>query len=216
MALWRKTFWFTVNSPPKFVSTPITIAGVGQGYSYQALATDPENDALRFTLGSKPSGMTITSDGLIQWTPTANQVGKYDIQVIATDDEGASTNQTYTLIAGTTPVNHPPVISSTPVFLAAVGHTYNYQVAATDADNNPITYQLLSAPDGMTIDANTGLLTWANPVAGSYQVVVGADDGNSGAAQGFTLIAKTITPPIIQSTTPPNNAIPNTLKSIIL
>ncbi|WP_189525243.1 putative Ig domain-containing protein [Nostoc sp. 'Peltigera membranacea cyanobiont' 232] len=200
-----------INSPPKFVSTPITIAGVGQGYSYQALATDPENDALIFTLGSKPSGMTITKDGLIQWTPTANQVGKYDIQVIATDDQGASTNQTYTLIAGTTPVNHPPVISSTPVFLAAVGHAYNYQVAATDADNNPITYQLLSAPDGMTIDANTGLLTWANPVAGSYQVVVGADDGKDGAAQGFTLIAKTITPPIIQSTTPPNNAIPNTL-----
>ncbi|MEH2130184.1 MAG: putative Ig domain-containing protein, partial [Nostoc sp.] len=200
-----------INSPPKFVSTPITIAGVGQGYSYQALATDSENDALRFTLGSKPTGMTITSSGLIQWTPTANQVGKYDIQVIATDDEGASSNQTYTLIAGTTPVNHPPAISSTPVFLAAVGHTYNYQVAATDADNNPITYQLLSAPDGMTIDANTGLLTWANPVAGSYQVVVGADDGNSGAAQGFTLIAKTITPPIIQSTTPPTTAIPNTL-----
>ncbi|MEH1791306.1 putative Ig domain-containing protein, partial [Nostoc sp.] len=200
-----------INSPPKFVSTPITTAGVGQGYSYQALATDPENDALIFTLGSKPSGMTITKDGLIQWTPTANQVGKYDIQVIATDNQGASTNQTYTLIAGTTPVNHPPVISSTPVFLAAVGHTYNYQVAATDADNNPITYQLLSAPDGMTIDANTGLLTWATPVAGSYQVVVGADDGTDGAAQGFTLTAKTITPPIIQSTTPPNNAIPNTL-----
>ncbi|MEH1784617.1 MAG: putative Ig domain-containing protein [Nostoc sp.] len=171
-----------INSPPKFVSTPITIAGVGQGYSYQALATDSENDTLRFTLGSKPSGMTITSSGLIQWTPTANQVGKYDIQVIATDDQGASTNQTYTLIAGTTPVNHPPVISSTPVFLAAVGHTYNYQVAATDADNNPITYQLLSAPDGMTIDANTGLLTWATPVVGSYQVVVGADDGKDGAA----------------------------------
>ncbi len=48
-------------------------------------------------------------------------------------------------------------------------------------------------------------------MAGSYQVVVGANDGNSGAAQGFTLQAKTITPPIIQSTTPPTTAIPNTL-----
>jgi hypothetical protein len=53
----------------------------------------------------------------------------------------------------------------------------------------------------MTVDPLTGLTQWQNPVAGTYQVVVGAlDNGGLGAAQGFTLTAKANGLPVIQST----------------
>ncbi|MBD2492233.1 RHS repeat protein [Aulosira sp. FACHB-615] len=75
---------------------------------------------------------------------------------------------------------------------------------ATDPDaGDRLTYQLLSVPagvTGITIDATTGLLTWSNPVAGNYRIVVGAvDDGGLGAAQGFNLTARANNAPVIRS-----------------
>jgi hypothetical protein len=62
-----------INTPPAIVSTPATVAGVNGVYKYQALGTDPENDALRYSLGTKPEGMKIDArTGAIEWTPGAN------------------------------------------------------------------------------------------------------------------------------------------------
>jgi hypothetical protein len=117
------------------------------------------------------------------------------------DSEGATTTQTYTLEVGTTAINHAPEITSTPGLLADLGNPYRYQVQATDPDHNPLTYQLLSAPQGMSIDPLTGLTQWLDPVTGTYQIVVGAlDNQGLGAAQSFTLTAKANGLPVISST----------------
>ena len=39
--------------------------------------------------------------------------------------------------------------------------TYTYNVVATDFENDPISYLLVNGPNGMKIDPNTGVLTWA-------------------------------------------------------
>jgi Putative Ig domain len=53
----------------------------------------------------------------------------------------------------------------------------------------------------MSVDPLTGLTQWQNPIAGTYQIVVGAlDNGGLGAAQGFTLTTKTNGLPVISST----------------
>ncbi|MGA2068563.1 MAG: CARDB domain-containing protein, partial [Thermoguttaceae bacterium] len=57
--------------------------------------------------------------------------------------------------------NTPPVLDSTPVTTATAGQTYQYQVAAHDVNNAALSYLLYSGPAGMTLDAQTGLLTWA-------------------------------------------------------
>jgi hypothetical protein len=47
-----------------------------QFYTYVIVATDPENDTLRFSLGIRPQGMAIDEKtGIITWTPQATQVG---------------------------------------------------------------------------------------------------------------------------------------------
>ncbi len=43
---------------------------------------------------------------------------------------------------------------------AYVDVEYNYDVAAMDADGDTLGYALTTFPDGMTIDAITGLLSW--------------------------------------------------------
>jgi RHS repeat-associated protein len=191
-----------INAPPQITSTPDTRASVGQSYRYQIAATDPENNPLSFSLGQHPTGMLIDAvTGQISWNPDATQLGLQDVTVQVIDSEGAQATQKFIVQVGTTPINHAPEITSTPGLLADLGNPYRYQVQATDPDHNPLTYQLISAPQGMSIDPLTGLTQWLNPIAGTYQVVVSAlDNGGLGAAQGFTLTAKANGLPVIQST----------------
>ncbi|NCR17826.1 MAG: hypothetical protein GPJ22_11125, partial [Microcystis aeruginosa LL13-03] len=195
------------NTPPKLLSIPITKGAFNQPYIYTVVATDPENSPLSYNLGRKPNGMTIDQTGKIQWTPT--QIGNYDIDVLVTDNQGATTTQTYQLVVGTQAINQAPNITSKPLFIANVGNPYQYQIQASDPDGQSLTYQLIESPQGMTINTNTGLVQWNTPITGNYKVVVAAFDSlGLGVTQGYNLTAKVNSLPVIRSTTPPTGAVP--------
>lgn len=194
-----------INAPPQIVSTPTTIAGVGQTYSYQAIATDPENQPINFVLGRAPAGAVLhPQTGVLTWTPQAGQLGSQTVEIQAIDDEGAITTQTFTIQVQAEIVNRAPSITSQPTFVADSSAPYTYQVKATDQDaGDQLTYQLLAGPSGVQIDAQTGLLSWATPEVGTYKIVVGAVDRlGLGAAQGFTLTVRTNQAPVIESIAP--------------
>ena len=60
---------------------------------------------------------------------------------------------------GPIPETRAPIITSTPVTLVETGETYIYDVDATGVPTP--TYALDQGPDGMTIDATTGVIRWA-------------------------------------------------------
>jgi cyclophilin family peptidyl-prolyl cis-trans isomerase len=74
----------------------------------------------------------------------------------------------------------PPEIITLPVKDAFVGQAYAYQVLAIDGPNNVLKFEIRDPkPDGMTIDADTGAITWT-PQAGDaavYSLTVAAVDG---------------------------------------
>ena len=83
------------------------------------------------------------------------------------------------VINGITDQSAPTIISSAPLFVK-VGQLYEYQAVATDADGDDLSYALLQAPDGVTIDPDTGLIGWT-PTAdqqGSTSLVIQVDDGS--------------------------------------
>ena len=186
-----------VNTPPTILSNPVTQAGLNQNYSYQVVGIDPENDTLRYSLGSHPDGMKVDANtGLIEWM--SPNVGNHAVEVLVTDTQGGVGNQTFNLLVGTQAINHAPSITSTPVFTAALGGVYSYDVEAVDPDGGSVSYQLLKKPDGMRIDSVTGAISWDNPITGYHSVVVGVSDaGGLGSAQGFTLIARENSAPVI-------------------
>jgi RHS repeat-associated protein len=188
---------------------------VGDRYAYQVVATDPERDTLVYSLLKKPEGMTIQpTTGLINWQPITAQLGTQSVEVLVVDPDGAQSIQKFGIVVEAQSVNRAPTITSTPVFLAGVGSNYSYQVTAADPDvGNTLTYQLLAGPNGMTINATTGLLSWANPGVGVYQVVVGAvDQGGLGVAQGFSLTARSNNAPTIEPINSSNVAIGTTYR----
>jgi hypothetical protein len=88
-----------------------------------------------------------------------------------------------------------PEILSTPLTEAVAGAEYRYDVNATGYPG-PVTYSLDTKPSGMTIDQETGLITWTPAAGGTYPVVVRASNGTSpDATQSFSVTVPSPPPP---------------------
>ena len=143
------------------------------------------NDAVEVTL-STPLADEVYSITALQTFDLAEPLGQ-----IAFDGEPSDP---ITVTVDT----QPPVIVSQPVLEAFVGEEYMYQVSADDGPNNVLEYGLEgSKPDAMTIDPDTGTVSWtpqpSDPV--SYQLVVVATDGagNQGWRE-FELVVTNVAP----------------------
>lgn len=181
-----------INVAPVFTSTPITTGIENQLYTYQAQATDEQ--PVTYSLKIAPTNMTISSSGLISWTPV---VGTYPISIVAMDNQNAKREQMFILVISQ---NGAPVFTSTPITTGTENQLYTYQVNATD--NQPITYSLLNAPTNMTI-SSTGLISWTPTFqnSGSYSITIVAKDSyNTTSQQNYTLIISNVNvAPVITS-----------------
>jgi hypothetical protein len=95
----------------------------------------------------------------------------------------------YGLYALTYP-NAAPQFISTPLAAATAGQAYSYTAQAQDPDGVLLSYVLIEAPAGMTVDSQTGVVDWA-PTAqtpAEDKVVLRAYDTRGGfATQIFTI-----------------------------
>ena len=124
-------------------------------YHYDANAFD--TDPLSFRLETSPAGMSIDSaTGLISWTPTAPQLGKHAVDLLVSDGRGGTATQRWTVNVFSPSPNHPPAIISAPDLIATIGVPYVYDVNARDPEGSAVTYALVSAPAGATINATSG------------------------------------------------------------
>jgi RHS repeat-associated protein len=176
------------NQLPVITSTPAFFAGTGDIYEYDVEASDPELDTLSYALLQSPVGMTIDSaTGHIEWTPAAGDTGTTVVEVLVTDPSGGGSLQTYSLTV--LAANNLPVISSMPPTTLAAGVVFRYDVLATDADGEFLTYELVSGPDGMLIDG-VGRMFWIPTAAqlGNNDVEVRVTDQRGGSvSQTFTV-----------------------------
>ena len=204
------------NTPPQIISPPPTQLGLGQPYSYQIIANDVDNDELTFTLGIHPEGVEISTDGTLSWTPTPDQVGSHDVEVIVKDSLGNGNGQVYTLVVQSGQVNQAPTIISSPYpdyQRAEVGTPYTYQMEVTDPDGDGLNYELIESPEGMEID-NQGQISWSNPTLGEHTVIVGVDDGFTRALQKFDIQGiQNLEPVISAAANPPTTVFPGELYS---
>ncbi len=164
-----------LNSAPTITSNAITTGTEGSPYSYQVLASDLDGNNLDYVLPVAPSGMSIdTQSGLIQWVPNFDQSGAHLVTVQVNDGLGLSDTQSYELQVSNT--NRVPVIHSIAATSGEVGTAYSYQVQASDADGDSITFSLMTAPLGMTVNSETGLITWVPTTVGEYSAELKASD----------------------------------------
>ena len=141
----------------------------------------------------------------------ANGDSTYEVSLIADDGNGGLTPQTVTVTID--PVNdNAPILSTIGDQAVDEGVELAFTATATDADlpEDTLMFSLdVGAPEGASIDANTGEFTWTPMEAkgpGSFDVTVRVSDGEAGLDdfEIFTItVAELNTAPIITS---PNNA----------
>ena len=154
---------FEVNDPPSIISVPPTSVIEDVEYLYQLEIEDIDDEIFFYELLEYPEGMSINSSGLLSWTALegvsssgAVSIKVYDRPIESSD--GLYDVQNFAL--SVTAVNDPPVIISSAPTIAVQGEEYIYQIDVEDPDDSEFTYLLLNEPEGMTIDFETGLLSW--------------------------------------------------------
>ncbi len=217
---------FGFDHAPEFTTTPTTLISVSAYYSfdgssggtngeyvYNAAATDPENDTLTYTLLQGPPGMAVDpQSGQLTWAPTSTgntsgPDGSVQVALQVSDGRGGTAEQDFTIRTIQNGPNTPPYFTSTPITTAQIGVTYTYDATAFDPDLDYLTFVPgTTVPNGLSIDPDTGIVTWTPTVnqLGLNTVNLDVSDGNNNTAvQTFQVRVGQSpgnTPPVITST----------------
>lgn len=179
-----------VNSPPVF--PPFALLTVREleplRHALAAMDADIPAQRLQFSLISGPQGFTVSPEGILDWTPQESQGGAvYPVTVGITDDGVPALSATGSILIQVVRNNHPPSLTTVAPQTVVEGELLRLTLEAVDPDGpaQRLTFQLISGPAGMTVDAE-GHLTWiptASQSPGSYLTIVRVtDDGNPSAS----------------------------------
>ncbi|HEU4618757.1 MAG TPA: putative Ig domain-containing protein [Gammaproteobacteria bacterium] len=193
------------NSAPKISGTPATAATSGAAYAFTPTASDPDGDALTFTIANRPSWAAFnTATGRLSGTPSASNAGAYSNIVISVSDGKLSASlPAFTITV--TATNSAPTISGTPATSAASGTAYSFTPTASDPDGDALTFTIANRPSWATFNGATGRLSGTPSAsnAGTYSnIVISVSDGTlSASLPAFTItVTATNSAPTISGT----------------
>lgn len=141
-----------VNQPPRFTSEPNLQVSTSGTYTYAPTTFDPQGEAVTVTLTGGPAGMTF-SNGQVVWPLTA-PASSYSVELTATDTEGGSAKQRYTINVHP-PLGLGPIFDSEPITNAVVNQPYSYVPVVTDPDGLPVTFSITNQPSGSQFNTST-------------------------------------------------------------
>ena len=193
----------TVNA----ISVPVTYNGTASTMTY---SVGYSLDGTHFTTISSASTATATgsytvSNDLLTFPTTNNEVitttyttpisvpngTTLTVRVIMLRRNTSTNSATYlglgsVKVVGSTTTSPDPVINSTLTQTGTVGTAIStYTITAT---NNPTIFSASNLPPGLSINTANGQITGTPTASGTYNVTIGADNGNGDGAQTKTLV----------------------------
>ena len=186
-----------INQSPVWQHSSGSLGTFSEGVSItpiSALATDPENSSLTFSItsGALPSGLSLnTSTGIISGTPTGiSSNTTYSFTISVTDGSNTLSRNFSILInsilswntsAGNIGTVYPDVTS-----------VFSYNLSA-NALANTISYSVLSGslPSGLSLNESTGVISGTANAVGSNTTstfTIRASDGTATADRQFNII----------------------------
>lgn len=166
------------DAPPRVLGVHFTPAAFYRGIdvTVQPQAEDPDGDEVQFRY------LWIINGEQETWEDSSVLIGdrfhrgdRIALQVIPFD--GEKEGRAYRTGEITVP-DAPPHFVTTPPPVRKT-RTYVYEARAEDPDGDNLSYSLESGPAGMTIDKNTGRLTWdiSPDQAGEHKAKIEVSDG---------------------------------------
>lgn len=194
---------------PLDVTLPRSTAAVTTDFFSRISARDAIGRPVTWSLTSGPSGMTVVSDGAIEWTPSNSQLGEQSVELEATTADGDTETVSFTIEVLGRLQNAVPVIQSQPNLSTTIGQAFRYDVQVDDADNDIHAFTLLESPIGMSVHPSLGYVVW-NPAAdqlGEHDVLLQVSDPSGATVeQSFTLTVSRFGGPPRITSVPPTEA----------
>ncbi len=198
-----RTYSLSVGTPGSLGINPGSLPNGSQGVPYnQALTGTGGTGPYTFSLGggSLPTGMSISSAGVISGTPTVP--GPFNFTVDVRDSQGNTGSAPYTINIGTNSLTvSPPTLPN-----GTQGTPYSQTVTASGG-TGPYTFSIAAGalPNGLSLAGN-GDITGTPTVPGPFSFTVRAIDsvGNTGAQAYSVNIGGnilTVTPPALPNGT---------------
>jgi len=152
--------WVVTNTNRAPVVTNPGDRGNAEGdvVSVQITASDPDEQTLTYSATGLPDGLSINpTTGEINGTVayTAEEHSPFSVTVTASDGELSGSESFVWTISNT---NRAPVVTKPENQSHAEGASPTLQVVASDPDGNGLTYSATGLPDGLSINAATGLI----------------------------------------------------------
>ncbi len=121
---------------------------------------DVDGDPLAYVIVLDPdSGVLEGSAPNLTYRPSLGFEGEATFEFVVNDGQLGSLPALVTI--DVKDANKAPTIVTPAVVSSVLGEEYHYDVDATDPNiDDVLTYSLITQPDGMTIDASTGLVQW--------------------------------------------------------
>ncbi len=167
------------NTPPQLTRIKLMpeVFKPGDTLYVEAEASDPDGDSVEilyeWTKNGQPAGKTRTIEGPIR------RGDRISLKITPIDNNGKGE----TAILRREIANMPPMIADDERH-SFDGRVFSQTIRATDPDDDKLTYSLKAGPEGMTINASTGEVSWDVPAdyLGKVSFSIAVTDGKGGIA----------------------------------
>jgi hypothetical protein len=183
------------NRLPSWV-TLVTTRRVAEGslltFNVQATDSDLPAQVLTYRLVNGPTGLTVTTNGLVSWTPTEAQGPSTNRVRIAVGDGVGSISQEFDILVAER--NQPPVWTNPGNRRVTAGLQLSFALRATDADLpvQTLRFALDGGPVGLSVSTN-GVLSWKpteDQGPSTNLVRVSVTDGIVSVSQEFSIVVQ--------------------------
>lgn len=178
----------SVNNPPTISGTPPATVLINEAYSFTPTASDPDGDALTFSVNNQPAWANFDSTtGRLWGTPTLGDIGvNPNVRISVSDGTATASLSAFDVsVSQATPSNSPPTISGNPPSAVTVNEAYSFTPTASDPDGDTLSFSISNQPAWADFDASTGRL-WGTPQTGdigmTQNVRISVSDGSASSA----------------------------------
>ena len=173
-----------VNTAPEIAFIDDQFTNEEVLFSYQVTVTDPDDPPLTktYSLIDPPSGASISSSGLITWTPTEAQgPEQYTITVRVDDNGNPSLSDSMSFLIDVAEVNVPPSAPTPQDITTNEDTSISGNLGISDPDDTSFTFTFTQSPLGTLTISPDGSYTFtpAPNANGSDTIVVDIFDGTT-------------------------------------
>ena len=188
----QKNITVHIITPPSIDDIPDATISSANGYTGPAPVVAADSQPITWSLTQEPLGMMInTTTGVVSW-PSPQAAGSPHTVTIQADNPVGSDDESWQLN-----VLDPPIIAQLPDANVVEYLTYTGPIPTLEQGSPPVTWSLVQAPAGMSIDAATGVVSWPNaaPSFTPYTITIRAT--NTVGSDDETWLLSVLSVPVI-------------------